>query len=152
MLHSWIYIYTKEIIFINDWILSIKVFHKPENKYMYCISLLKSAHPRHTIKNYILGELKRYLRINTEEVNFLKIRNSFFLRLRNRGFKKLSYHDGFRRLDIHSEPNILALTQEIFVISREQEKHRQNPFWSTFRRGYWEKLFPGSLRIPRKWF
>ena len=48
----------------------------------------KSAHPRHTIKNYVLGELKRYVRINTEELNYQKIKNSFFLRMRNRGFHK----------------------------------------------------------------
>ena len=36
--------------------LSIKVYQKPENRYMYIP--FKSAHPRHTIKNYILGELK----------------------------------------------------------------------------------------------
>ena len=35
-----------------------------------------------------MGELKRYVRVNTEELNFLKIRNNFFLRLRNRGFEK----------------------------------------------------------------
>ena len=48
----------------------------------------KSAHPRHTIKNYVLGELKRYVRINTEELNYQKIKNSFFLWMRNRGFNK----------------------------------------------------------------
>jgi len=48
----------------------------------------KSAHPRHTIKNYILGELQRYVRINTDDLNFLKIRNIFFLRMRNRGVNK----------------------------------------------------------------
>ena len=42
----------------------------------------KSAHPRHTIKNYVTGELKIYVRINTEELNFLKIKNSFSLRMR----------------------------------------------------------------------
>ena len=47
-----------------------------------------SAHSRHTIKNYILGELKRFVRINMDELNFLKISNSFFLRMRNRGFNK----------------------------------------------------------------
>ena len=40
------------------------------------------------IKNYVIGELKRYVRIDTEELNFLKIKNSFFLRMRNRGFSK----------------------------------------------------------------
>ena len=66
--------------------LSIKVYQKLENKYMYIP--YKSAHPRHTIKNYVIGELKRCVRINMEDLNFLKIKNRFFLRMRNRGFKK----------------------------------------------------------------
>ena len=48
----------------------------------------RSYHQRHTIKNYVWGELKRYVRYNTEENNFKKLRMRFFLRLRNRGFKK----------------------------------------------------------------
>jgi len=72
--------------FFDTGILSIKVYQKPENRYMYIP--YKSAHPRHTIKNYVLGELKRYVRINTEELNYQKIKNNFFLRMRNRGFHK----------------------------------------------------------------
>ena len=48
----------------------------------------RSDHQRHTIKNYVWGELKHYVRYNTEENNFKKLRMRFFLRLRNRGFKK----------------------------------------------------------------
>ena len=48
----------------------------------------RSYHQRHTIKNYVWGELKRYVRYNTEEKNFKKLRVRFFLRLRNRGFRK----------------------------------------------------------------
>ena len=33
----------------------------------------KSAHPRQTIKNYVIGELKRYVRINTEELNLQSV-------------------------------------------------------------------------------
>ena len=72
--------------FLDTGILSTKVYQKPENRYMYIP--YKSAHPRHTIKNYVLGELKRYVRINTEELNYQKIKNNFFLRMRNRGFHK----------------------------------------------------------------
>ena len=72
--------------FFHTGMLSIKVYQKPENRYMYIP--YKSAHPRHTIKNYVLGELKRYVRINTEELNYQKIKNNFFLRMRNRGFHK----------------------------------------------------------------
>ena len=102
---SWIYEFNqlRENIFIDKWtfgnhvacmdlyilkgnnffdrgILSMKVYQKPENRYMYIP--YKSAHPRHTIKNYVLGELKRYVRINTEELNYQKIKNNFFLRMR----------------------------------------------------------------------
>ena len=48
----------------------------------------RSFHQRHTIKNYVWGELKRYVRYNTEEKNFTKLKTRFFLRLRNRGFRK----------------------------------------------------------------
>ena len=50
--------------------------------------LYHSFHQRHTIKNYVWGVLKRYVRYNTEEKNFKKLRVCFFLRLRNCGFKK----------------------------------------------------------------
>ena len=85
MLLLWIYINKGKNVHING-NLSIKFFQKPENKYMHIP--FKSAHPRHTIKNYILGELKRYARINMEELNYLKIRNHFFLMMRNCGFNK----------------------------------------------------------------
>ena len=52
--------------------LSIKVYQKPENHCMYIP--YKTAHPRHTIKNYVTGELKRYVRIITEELTFLIIK------------------------------------------------------------------------------
>ena len=105
---SWIYEFNqlRENIFIDKWtfgnhvaymdlyifkgnnvfdtgILSIKVYQKPENRYMYIP--YKSAHP---IKNYVLGKLKRYVRINTEELNYQKIKNKFIHRMRNRGFNK----------------------------------------------------------------
>ena len=72
--------------FYETGILSIKVYQKSENCSMYIP--YKSAHPKHTIKNYVLGELKGYVRINTEEFNFLKIKNIFSLRMRTRGFDK----------------------------------------------------------------
>ena len=47
-----------------------------------------SFHQKHTIKNIVWGELKRYVRYNTEGKFFKKLRGRFFHRLRNRGFKK----------------------------------------------------------------
>ena len=64
----------KENNFLNTGKLSRKVYQKPENRCMYI-----PYNPRHTIKNDVTDELKRYVRVNTEELNFLKIKNSFFL-------------------------------------------------------------------------
>ena len=63
--------------FLDTGILSIKVYQKPANRYMYIP--YKNTHTRHTIKNYVLGVLKRYVRINTEELNSQIIKNNFSL-------------------------------------------------------------------------
>ena len=80
-----LYIY-KGIDFYEDGKLSVSIHQKETNKFMYIP--YRSDHQRHTIKNYVWGELKRYVRYNSEEKNFKKLRVRFFLRLRNRGFKK----------------------------------------------------------------
>ena len=58
----------------------------------------RSFHQRHTIKNYVWGELRRYVRYNTEEKNFKKLRVRFFLRLRNRGFRKYTLSKLFSKV------------------------------------------------------
>ena len=73
--------------FYVDGKLDVSIFQKEENKYMYIPA--ESGHVKHTIKNFISGELKRYVRYNTIKKNFLKIRNKFYARLRNRGYKKI---------------------------------------------------------------
>ena len=59
-----------------------KCFLKRENKYMYVPA--KSGHTKHTIKNFILSELKMYVRYNTVEHIFFKIWNTYFARLFHR--------------------------------------------------------------------
>ena len=49
----------------------------------------KSDHASHTIKNYLLGELERYIRYNSLKLSFLKIRTLLFSRFRNHSFKKI---------------------------------------------------------------
>ena len=67
--------------------LDISVFQKEENKYMYIPS--KSGHQKHTIRNFVIGELRRYVRICIQEISFVRVKNKFFKRLRLRGYKKL---------------------------------------------------------------
>ena len=61
-----------------------------------------------TIKNYITGELKIYVRINTEELNFLKIKNSFFLRMRYHGFSKNRLSHWFSEVKYSNRAKFLA--------------------------------------------
>ena len=72
--------------FYTEGKLSVSIHQKETNKFMYIP--YRSFHQRHTIKNYVWGELKRYVHYNTEEKNYKKLKTRFFLRLRNRGFRK----------------------------------------------------------------
>ena len=64
----------------------IKIFQKEQNLYAYIPK--KSNHKKHTFKNLEVNELKRYVKYNSEKLGFYKLRNNFFDRLRNRGFRK----------------------------------------------------------------
>ena len=81
-----LYIY-KGDKFYSSGILDFKNFQKDINRYMYIP--YKSGHVSHTIKNYVFGEIKSYIRYNSLKLTFLKKRTQFFSRLRNRGFKKV---------------------------------------------------------------
>ena len=62
----------------------------------------------HTIKNYVLGELKRYIRYNSLKITFLKIRTKFFSRLRNRGFKQIWLKKQFATLKYEDREKLMA--------------------------------------------
>ena len=105
--------------------LSLKLCQKPENRYMYIP--YKSTHPRNTIKNYVTGELKRYMRMkfNTKELNFLKKKVVLSLECVTMGSQKISCHISFLRLNILIMPNSLQKTHVKHVIFREHDKQRQ---------------------------
>ena len=81
------------------------------NRYMYIPA--KSGHVSHTIKNYVLGELKRYIRYNSLKLTFLKIRTKFFSRLRNRGFKKVWLRKHFATLKYEDREKLMAIKTPI---------------------------------------
>ena len=66
-IYIYIYIYTKEIFFSHG-LLDFQIFQKEINRYMYIPQ--KSGHASHTIKNYVLGELKRYIRYSSLKLAF----------------------------------------------------------------------------------
>ena len=90
----------------------IKVYQKEQNLYAYIPQ--KSNHRRHTIKNYVLNELKRYIKYNSEKLNFLKLRNKFFDRLRNRGFRKYTLSKLFSAVKYSSRNKLLATNDTIY--------------------------------------
>jgi len=54
----------------------IKIFQKKQNLYAYIPQ--KSFHKKHSISNYVLNELKRYIKYNSDKLGYLKLRNKFF--------------------------------------------------------------------------
>ena len=106
--NTWIYIYIyKGDKFFSTGLLDFRIFQKEINRYMYIPA--KSGHVSHTIKNYVLGELKRYIRYNSLKLTFLKIRTKFFSRLRNRGFKKVWLRKHFATLKYEDREKLMAI-------------------------------------------
>ena len=62
-----LYIY-KGDQFLSTGILDFKIFQKDINRYMYIP--YKSGHVFHTINNYVLGKIKRYIRYNLLKISF----------------------------------------------------------------------------------
>ena len=90
-----VYIYKGEK-FYSSGFLDFRIFQNEINRCMYIPQ--KSGHASHTIKHYVLGELKRYIRYNSLKLSFLKIGTMLFSRLRNRGFKKIWLRKQFATL------------------------------------------------------
>ena len=97
--------------FFEDGKLDISVFQKEENKYMYIPA--NSGHQKHTINNFILGALRRYVRFNTIKRNFAKIKCNFFGSLRNRGYSKKFLTTLFRKVDFGFRNKLLAISEDV---------------------------------------
>ena len=69
--------------------------------------LYRSGHAKHSIKNYVVGELKRYIRSNTKEVNFMGLKIKFYERLRDRGFIKWKLTCLFHKVKLSDRANLL---------------------------------------------
>ena len=74
----------KDENFSNTGLLSTSVYQKPINKFLYIP--WRSYHSSLLKKAFIRGLLVSYLRNCSSELSFLKIRKSFFHKLRDRGY------------------------------------------------------------------
>jgi len=99
----------KDTRWLRKGLLDLSTHQKAMNKYIYLP--YRSAHPTHSKKGFITGELLRYVMTCTSEIAYRRIRKAFYLRLRNRGyphtfllsaFKTVSYHNRYKRLNNES--------------------------------------------------
>ena len=60
----------------------------------------------------MLNELKRYIKYNSEKLGFLKLRNKFFDRLRNQGFRKYSLTKKFLAVSYASRNKYLSTNDQ----------------------------------------
>jgi hypothetical protein len=58
-------------------IFDLKLYQKQLNIHVYAYIPLKSDHPLHTIEIFILGELKRYIKCNSDKIDFCKTKSLF---------------------------------------------------------------------------
>ena len=85
----------------------------------------KGNHKKHTIKNFVVNELKWYIQYTSEKLWFLKVRNKFFDKLRNRGFRKYYLSKTWLLCHIHLEINICSqVTKFIWMLFRKRKQKR----------------------------
>jgi hypothetical protein len=105
--------------FTNTGKFDIKLYQKEENIYAYIP--FRSVHQQHTIVNFVIGELKRYVRCNSTFLCFLKDKHSFYKRLRNRGYKKSFLNKAFEKVSYESRNELLNLCISTLDCSLKEE-------------------------------
>ena len=99
-------------IFYQKGHFDIKIFQKKQNLYAYIPQ--KSFHKKHSISNYVLNELKRYIKYNSDKLGYLKLQNKFFDRLRNRGFRKYLLSKNFASVSYSSRNKYLLTSDKCY--------------------------------------
>ena len=74
----------------------------------------RAAIKKHTFKNLVVNELKRYVKYNSEKLGFYKLRNKFFDRLRNRGLRKYGLSKPFSLVSYSNRHKYLLTSDNIY--------------------------------------
>ena len=82
-------------------------YQKPLNRYLYIP--FNSYHPNHSKRSFIKAELIRYVRLSSKVSDFLKIRDSFYNRLRNRGYPKWFLTEIFSEVSYNLRSSYLSV-------------------------------------------
>ena len=83
-----------------------------------------SGHQQHTIKNFVLGELLRYVRFNTLERNFTRIKCKCFISLRNRGYRKTFLTRLFGKVNFGLRNKLLVILEDNKKLSKKWQSKK----------------------------
>ena len=139
--NSWTLLSMKAIDFSRKFFFYIKIFQKQQNKYAYIPQ--KSNHRKHTIKNYVLNELKRYIKFNSNKLGFLRLRNKFFDRLRNLGFRKYGLSKLFAACSYSSRSKLLFKNDPVHISNVVQETAAEGVLMNLS-----ETIFRQGMNVP----
>lgn len=102
--------------FYEQQLLDIRVYQKELNIYSYIP--FNSKHAKHVFKNFVLQEIDRYIKFNSDEFHFWKIIKKFFKRCRNRGYPRKFLMELFQKIDYRNRNFLLGL----FPVSQDLGK------------------------------
>jgi hypothetical protein len=122
--------------FLKERRLDIRVYQKPMNAYMYIP--LASDHPYPMFKSFVQGELRRYIRNNSNKVGFLHISKLFIARLLDRGFEPALLKEWFSEVKYENRHRYL----------QKKEKTAEDSKVLPFKVVYDQKI--GRLKLGKK--
>jgi hypothetical protein len=106
--------------------LHTKVYQKPHNTYQYVPFL--SNHPASTKSGFIKGELIRYRRICSRDIDYSIIRSALWERLRNRGYPQEFLLPIFALAPVPNQRNSTNLDLSVLILD-----HKRNGIYKPFQ-------------------
>ena len=110
-------------IFWKNGTIQTSIYQKPTNKFLYVP--FHSHHPKHTLKGFIWGELQRYSRYCSQELDYSFTKNQFYHRLLNRGYPRWFIDPIFLRHKFKHEVDNIRITSqanEAYLVLRHSNR------------------------------
>lgn len=120
--------------------LEYKTYQKPTQRYLYLPPI--SAHPLHTLKGFIKGELIRYLRTNSKEITFQTQKYSFKQHLKRRGYKNSFLNSIFKQVCYAQRGN--------YLVSKKAQKENVLPLILPYANQNYEMIFERIFHNAKK--
>jgi hypothetical protein len=91
----------------------------------------------------VLNELSRYIKFNSNKLGFLRLRNKFFDRLRNQGFRKYGLSKLFAACSYSSRSKLLLMNDPVHISNVVQETAAEGVLMNLS-----ETIFRQGMRDP----